>query len=121
MIATKKYSLLAYSLFKGVVTQFYPIFKEQKKVLQKGSQRTVLVNDSTYVYERKYEKEIALIAINRGKEKVVKLKGLSLPDGKYRDELHLKGAGKIKVKEGKAEIKLPESSAFLWIYEPVKK
>lgn len=36
MIATKKYSLLAYSLFKGVVKQLYPIFSKQKQTLQRA-------------------------------------------------------------------------------------
>ncbi|MCL5037777.1 MAG: alpha-amylase family glycosyl hydrolase [Chloroflexi bacterium] len=98
--------------------------------VRKGSQSTLKLSHNIYVYERKLGGEVVLVALNKGKERVVEFNNLSLPDGSYQKIMSCLGAAEegqrtaniciageeIEVSGGKAKIRLPENSSGVWIY-----
>ena len=88
--------------------------RQINSALRRGIQKTVKVTKDVYIYERLLERDVVLVALNKGRERVAFTLPTSLPDGKY-------GEGKIigkdiTVKSGKTTIILNPLEVGIWEY-----
>ncbi|MBK9143065.1 MAG: glycosidase [Candidatus Melainabacteria bacterium] len=82
-----------------------------------GAQRTLAAGRDVYVFERKFGDNVAVIALNKGKERAeLDLTGSSLEEGEYKDALDgsLSGVALRMGRDGKASPGLPPDSVSVW-------
>jgi len=82
-----------------------------------GTQRKLAADRDVYIFERRFGDNVAVIALNKGKEKAnLDLSGSSLKEGEYDDALggSLSGAALSIRGDGKASLGLPPDSVSVW-------
>ncbi|MGB9779741.1 alpha-amylase family glycosyl hydrolase [Caldanaerobacter sp.] len=106
----------AYKLIKQLAK-----LRENTPALQYGSTAARYVSDEVYIYERQYEKDIVLVAINKGEKTTVRGIKTLLSRGNYKDYLGslLEGI-EVKVLKGNdgeniiESMTLPKDSVSVW-------
>ncbi len=63
------------------------LLRRKNLALQRGFTREILVGPDVFVFARRYDRDVVLVALNRGARVTLELEGVLLPDGDYRDEL----------------------------------
>lgn len=72
--------------------------------IQLGGQWPILVEESVYVYSRRYRDSRCLVCLNKGEEVEVELNGVQLGDGKHRCLLT---GTEIEVADQSAKVRIP--------------
>ncbi|MFP4497366.1 MAG: alpha-amylase family glycosyl hydrolase [Vulcanimicrobiota bacterium] len=92
--------------------------RKTNNALSKGTQRTLKYGKNYWVYERRFEKEVVLVAVNKGKSRTINLKDVHLPDGKYDNSdyrfYRIMGPD-IEIKNMGADIKLGKNQIGIWL------
>lgn len=111
----------AYKLIKDLSK-----LRTQNPTLQYGKTTARYVSDDVYIYERQYNKNVVLVAINKGSDVTINDIKTALPAGRYKDYLNglLKGTD-LKVKRDSemnsiSNITLPGNSVSVWTNISVK-
>ncbi|MCA9805103.1 MAG: IPT/TIG domain-containing protein [Cyanobacteria bacterium HKST-UBA02] len=99
--------------------------RDSNPALYYGAQRKLYADRDVYIFERSFGENVAVIAVNKGKEKsVLDLSGSFLKEGDYEDALGgtLSGVSASMKGDGKASLSLPPDSVSIWSRtEPAKK
>lgn len=79
--------------------------------IQLGGQWPILVEESVYVYSRRYRDSRCLVCLNKGEEVEVELKGVQLGEGTHRCLLT---GTEIEVVEQSAKVRIPEKGYLVF-------
>lgn len=93
--------------------------RRETPAITKGGQKTLLVTDDLWVYERKFSDSVLMVAVNKGKKQTVKVNNIHLPDGDYSNKefkFERVMGPDIKVKYMESEFELDKNDIGIWRY-----
>ena len=84
--------------------------RKTSTAIQKGDYNQKWLNDDVLVYERKFEDDVVLVALNRGAATTINISALSLADNDYTS---LVGSNGVTVSQGAATLNLDQNEAIV--------